>query len=69
MLLLSLSGNVRGEVERLWLFLLPPFAAWAGLCLHKYGRKRPYLWSGGFIALQAAQTLIMAATLAPLVRP
>ncbi|HEX8552869.1 MAG TPA: hypothetical protein VF681_15100 [Abditibacteriaceae bacterium] len=61
-LLLTLSGNVRGEVERLWLFLLPAFAAWAGTA--ELGRFRPY-----FVALQAAQSLIMAATLAPLVRP
>lgn len=78
-LLLSISGNVRGEVERLWLFLLPPFAAWAGFALSQpkaepeTGEPRPlrypYLTHCGFIALQAAQTLIMAATLAPLVRP
>ena len=59
--LLTLSGNVRGEVERLWLFLLPAFAAWAGTF---ETRNRPYL-----VALQAAQSLIMAATLAPLTRP
>ena len=75
--LLSVSGNVRGEVERLWLFLLPPFAAWAGLAAieepvadAEYGRFSGYRWRGGFLVLlQAAQTLIMAATVAPLVRP
>lgn len=78
--LLSLSGNVRGEVERLWLFLLPSLAAWAAVALDvrngttEYGRIPGARFAGGYlyaglVALQAAQTLIMAATLAPLVRP
>ena len=61
---LSLSGNVRGEVERLWLFSLAPlcvFAAWNF-------SKNPRL-TMVFLGFQAGQTLVMAATLAPLVRP
>ena len=63
LLLLSLSGNVRGEVERLWLFLLAPAAVWAASGEFS-PRTRTIL-----IGLQAAQTLLMAATLGPLVRP
>jgi hypothetical protein len=62
-LLLSLSGNVRGEVERLWLFLLAPAAVWAA-CSEFTPRVRSAL-----IVVQALQTLALAATLGPLVRP
>ena len=60
---LSFSGNVRGEVERLWLFLLAPIAIYAASG-HFSPRERAAL-----LGLQAVQTLLMAATLAPLVRP
>lgn len=63
LLLLSLSGNVRGEVERLWLFALAPLAVGAAF-LPLCTRKRAI-----FLGLQALQTLLMAATLGPLVRP
>lgn len=58
---LSLSGQVRGEVERLWLFLLCPLAACA---LVGNGKSAVAL-----VGLQAVQTLAMAAALAPLIRP
>lgn len=61
---LSLSGNVRGEVERLWLFALAPLCV---LATWNFSRNPRLL--AGFLAFQAAQTLVMAATLAPLVRP
>ncbi len=61
LVLLSLSGQVRGEVERLWLFFLAPLAA----CALVRSRKE----AGVLAALQAVQTLVMAATIAPLVRP
>ena len=61
-LFLTLSGNVRGEVERLWLFLVAPLAIWAASGLRS--REAAVL-----IGLQIVQTLLMAATLAPLVRP
>jgi len=61
LLALSLSGQVRGEVERLWLFLLAPLAACALV-----GRGRSAV---ALVFLQAVQTLVMAAALAPLIRP
>lgn len=66
MLLLTLSGGAKGEVERLWLFLTPSLAALAASTL----MQRPHLPGiGVLLFLQAAQTLIMAAWLAPLVLP
>jgi hypothetical protein len=62
LILLTLSGSVRGEVERVWLFLLAPLAVAAVLRL-SWRSLIPML------LLQAVQTLLMAATLAPLVRP
>ena len=64
LVLLSLSGNVRGEVERLWLFALAPLCVVA--VAHETIRWR--VWAT-LLVLQAGQTLLMAATLAPLVRP
>ena len=64
LVLLCLSGNVRGEVERLWLFALAPLCAVAACD----GELRPRNWAI-LLGLQALQTLLMAATLAPLVRP
>jgi hypothetical protein len=63
LLFLSFSGNVRGEVERLWLFLLAPIAIYAAS-----GDFSPRV-RAALLGLQALQTLLMAATLAPLVRP
>ena len=66
MLLLTLSGGAKGEVERLWLFLTPSLAALAASTL----MQRPHGKSiGVLLLLQAGQTLIMAAWLAPLVLP
>ncbi len=64
LVLLCLSGNVRGEVERLWLFALAPVCALA-VANDAVNWKT---WAM-LLALQAVQTLLMAATLAPLVRP
>ena len=64
LLLLSLSGNVRGEVERLWLFALAPLCVLAAADARESWR----VWAA-LLGLQALQTLLMAATLAPLVRP
>jgi hypothetical protein len=63
LILLSLSGNVRGEVERLWLFALAPIAVWTAFA------QIPTKSRAVLLALQAAQTVLMAATLGPLVRP
>ena len=77
-LLLTFSGNVRGEVDRLWLFLLPPLCALAATWFQPSASSEGQasvtrthnvaLWIG-LILLQAAQTLMMASTLAPLVLP
>ncbi len=64
LLLLCLSGNVRGEAERLWLFSLAPLCALAAF--HDELRWRDW---APLLCLQALQTLLMSATLAPLVRP
>jgi hypothetical protein len=61
-LLLTSSGNVRGEVERLWLFLLMPAAILAA-------SRISFRVAVPLLGLQILQTLIMAAMLAPLVRP
>ncbi len=39
MLLLTLSGNVKGEVERLWLFLVPPLCALAAAVIAPHQRR------------------------------
>ena len=64
LVLLSLSGNVRGETERLWLFALAPVCA-----LAVSGQALRWKNWAALLALQALQTLLMAAMLAPLVRP
>ncbi len=61
LVLLCLLGQVRGEVERLWLFLLAPLAT---SVVVRSGKQATAL-----AVLQGVQTLIMAATIAPLVRP
>ena len=61
-LLLTLGGNVRGEVERLWLFTLAPLGALAA-------NQVSWRVAIPLVVLQGAQTLMMSATLAPLVRP
>jgi hypothetical protein len=67
LLLLSVSGNVRGEVERLWLFALAPLCVLAAGTL---GRATAEVRFGALlIGLQAVQTLALAGALAPLVRP
>lgn len=62
---LSLAGTVRGETERLWLFLLPPLCAFAAIEYSLLGKKT----IAALLALQAIQTLVLAGTLAPLIRP
>ena len=71
--LISLAGSVRGETERLWMFALAPFCALAASILvpqGTHGTIRALVAAVAvLIVLQAAQTLLMAATLAPLVLP
>jgi hypothetical protein len=67
LLLLTVSGNVRGEVERLWLFALAPLCVLAAGAL---GRETVSLrFAALLVGLQAVQTLALAGALAPLVRP
>jgi len=72
MLLLTFSGSVRGETERLWFFMLPPLCALAATAWRPTSgsatRTQVVAWSV-LIFLQTVQTLFMAATLSPLVRP
>jgi hypothetical protein len=63
LIFLSLSGNVRGEVERLWLFAVP------ALCVAASTWNFKPKVALALLGLQTVQTLLMAATLAPLVRP
>ena len=65
MLLLTLSGNVKGEVERLWLFLVPPLCALAAAVIEPHERR---LWLP-LLALQTVQSILMAVGLAPLLKP
>jgi cytochrome bd-type quinol oxidase subunit 2 len=64
-LVLTLSGNVKGEVERLWLFLVPPLCVLTAASIAP-ARDRRWL---PLLALQIIQSILMAAGLAPLVRP
>jgi hypothetical protein len=63
--LLDISGKALGEVERLWMFLLPPLCVLVALYLSRKNAKVVT----AFLILQALQTLLMAAWLAPLVLP
>ncbi len=67
---LSLSGNVRGETERLWLFLVPPLCAFAATewCAIEYSKGFSARFLTLITAFQVIQTLAMASTLAPLIR-
>jgi hypothetical protein len=72
MLLLTFSGSVRGETERLWFFLLPPLCAFAATAWPGTqgipSRTSVITWTM-LLLLQVGQTLFMAALLSPLVRP
>jgi hypothetical protein len=65
-LLLTLSGQASGEVERLWIFLAVPLCILAATALLRHANA---LVIGTLLVLQALQTLLMAAWLAPLVLP
>lgn len=81
---LTLSGNVRGEVERLWMFALAPLCALAAQIgtprddvseadadaagTFKRGAHE-YLVLVALLILQIVQNVLMTGALAPLVRP
>ena len=54
--LLDLSGTVRGEVGRIWLFLMWPLAMAAAPPLTGPGRDRIFL---GLVGLQVVQALLL----------
>jgi len=68
LLILSVSGGVRGETERLWLLFVPALCVSAADFWSSEIKLRSSWWLL-LPLLQAAQTLMMAAALAPLVRP
>lgn len=65
-LLLTLSGKASGEVERLWMFLAVPLCVLAATFLT---RRANIAIIGTLLFLQALQTLLLSAWLAPLVLP
>ena len=83
LLLLTLSGNVRGEAERLWMFALAPLCALAAqICVlpnelspdktRPAGTSRAvheYSVVIALLLLQTLQCVLMTGALAPLVRP
>jgi len=69
-LALTLSGKVMGEVERLWLFLVPPCCALAASALVQLpARKQSLLLWLSLIGLQVLQTVVLIRALVPLVSP
>ena len=68
LLLLNATGSVRGEVARVWLFLMPPLILWAGCRTRRALRKAPAL-AAATMALSLVQALVMGWTLTPVVLP
>jgi len=69
MILVSLSGNARGEVERLWLFLIAPLAVLAAQWISAVPTRKGVYAIIALLGAACLQTLLMAAALGPLVRP
>ncbi len=63
-LALDVSGSVRGEVGRVWLFLMPPLVLWDGCSMARGARLA--LWTG---LLTLAQVVILGLALTPVVTP
>lgn len=68
LLALDLSGSVRGEVARVWMFLMPPLILWAG---HRLRRMLTERRSEAILAvvLSLVQALLLGVTLTPVVLP
>jgi hypothetical protein len=68
LLLLDLSGSVRGEVARVWMFLMPPLMLWAGYRLRQMLRERR---SSAVVTLSLClvQLLLLGFALTPVVLP
>jgi len=60
--LLDLSGSVRGEVGRIWIFLMPLAALFAAAALAAWP-TRASRWAAGLAALELALLLSLAANL------
>ncbi|MGQ9733048.1 MAG: hypothetical protein ACUVX8_17455 [Candidatus Zipacnadales bacterium] len=68
LLVLDLSGSVRGEVGRVWLFLMPPLVGWAAHWLSTASRDKRVVTYLTFI-WTLIQLVVMGLTLTPVVRP
>ena len=62
LLVLLLSGTVRGEVGRIWLFLMPFACVLAAADAARRWPSRSF-WSGLLLVLEIALTLVLAANL------
>jgi hypothetical protein len=68
LIVLDLSGSVRGEVGRVWLLMMPPLVLWAGhwLCSAAPDKRVLAALTAG---LTLAQLVLLGATLTPVVMP
>ncbi len=64
LLLLNLSGSVRGEVGRVWLFMMPPLVLWAGHWLSSAAPGKRAL-----VLVTAVLTVLQLALLGPALTP
>lgn len=62
LLLLDLSGWVRGETGRIWLFLMPPAAVFAAVRLGQLGKRFDFAYFSALV-LQLGQAITMKAGL------
>ena len=68
LLALDLSGSVRGEVARVWMFLMPPLTLWAGHRLRRMLRERRTV-AILTVMLSLLQVLLLGVALTPVVLP
>ena len=68
LLLLDAAGSVRGEVGRIWLFLMPPLVLAAAAWLRRGPEPRRTRF-GLCLSLSLTQLVIMAVAFVPLARP
>jgi hypothetical protein len=68
LLALNFAGSVRGEVGRVWLFLMPPLMLWAGarLSVPQTARRRPAALA---LVVTLLQTAALGLALTPVMRP
>jgi hypothetical protein len=68
LLALNLSGSVRGEVGRVWMFLMPPLILWAGHWLRTTPSARRTV-TAVTVVLALAQVILLGLTLTPVTLP